>query len=176
MRKFIMAGAALLAMTAVPAAAQKSSALASPAPVSPTPESPAQESSAPARGTESERSEIARILAADNLDNSNMEPAQVAATIRAIPRGGAPTDFWEAYRAHVGAWDKLGQAVTLAEAALEAARAERGDADTLKRAAAALIEAEAAVESTFTEVTEIATRYGVPIPAVPEPVDLRDTV
>lgn len=167
MGKFVIAGAASLAlaaasMVAIPAAAQEGSA----------PESPA-----PARGTEAERSEIARILAADNLDNSNMMPAQVAATIRAIPRGGAPADFWDAYRAHVDAWDRLGRAVTSAEAALEAARSNgRGDEDRLKRAAAALLEAETAVGTTFTEVTEIATRYGVPLPAAPEPVDLRDTV
>ncbi|HEY0012788.1 MAG TPA: hypothetical protein VGB79_08050 [Allosphingosinicella sp.] len=162
MRNFIIAGAALLGFASLAAA---------PAPAA------AQESAAPSRGTAAQRSEIARILAADNIDNGNMMPAQVAATIRAIPRGGAPADFWGAYRAHVAAWERLGEAVTRAEAVVDAAEAKGGGDDAaFRRAAEELLEAEAAIGTTFDEVERIATLYGVPLPASAEPVDLRGTV
>jgi hypothetical protein len=161
MRRFVLAGAALLGLASLAAA---------PAPAG------AQAGASPSRGTAAERSEIARILAADNIDSGNMMPAQVLAVIRAIPRGGAPADFWDAYRTHVAAWDRFGEAMARAQAAVAAAEAKGGGDAGFRKAAAELLEAETAIGTTFDEVERIATLYGVALPPPAEPIDLRGTV
>lgn len=116
-----------------------------------------QPSSASVRGTEAERAAIARILAADNLDTSRLSSRQIVAAMRAIPRGRAPRDFWHAYRAHVRAWQRF--------AAAEERMQRLGEGD--ERARDAMFAAEAAIESTFSEILRIAARYGVEAPTPP---------
>ncbi|HEX8578102.1 MAG TPA: hypothetical protein VF655_00735 [Allosphingosinicella sp.] len=101
------------------------------------------------------RSEIERIVEADNLDTSKLSPREVADAITLIPRRRAPADFWVAYLAHVEAWRRLAEATG-------AARRNRA-ADDFEAVAAA----EDAVDTTFDEVERIARGYGarLPIPA-----------
>ena len=107
------------------------------------------------------REEIARILAADNLDANVLTTRQVAETIRAIPRGQAPDDFWSAYQAHVRAWE------TSVWAGEKAARLDGKDPAAAQPAIAAHTEALAAIEATFAEVLRIAESYGVMRPEPP---------
>jgi hypothetical protein len=112
-----------------------------------------------ARGTEAERMAIVRILAADNLDTTTLSSRQIAQRIRAISRGRAPRDFWNAYRAHVRAWQRF--------AAAEERVQRLGQGPGAERAFAAMVEAEGAVETTFSTVLRIAGSYGVEPPVPP---------
>ena len=99
-----------------------------------------------------ERSEIERILAADNVDTSRLSERDVADIVARIERGRAPKDFWLAYRAHVLAWERLADAVE---------RASQGES-LLK--AEEVVKAEQAIDSTFDEVERIARAYGARLP------------
>ena len=104
------------------------------------------------------RTEIERILEADNVDTSRLSARHVADLIANVERGRAPRDFWTAYRAHVAAWDRLAEA-------LDAARghgAKSGFAGTEE-----VVKAEQAIEATFDEVERIARRYGARMPTPP---------
>ena len=101
--------------------------------------------------------EIERILEADNLDTTRLDPREVADAIAAIPRGRAPGDFWLAYRAHVLAWRRLADAN---DAARRVGAKEPEDAE-------AVIQAGQAIEATFDEVERIARRYGARLPTPP---------
>ncbi len=113
------------------------------------------------RGNAVTRMEIERILAADNVDTSQLTPREVADAIRAIPRGRAPQDFWTAYQAHVGAWAAMADAAERLE--------ELADAKPSRQAAALadLERAQTAIESTFDEVERIARSYGAAMPVPP---------
>ena len=91
------------------------------------------------------RTEIERILDADNLDTSQLSAGEVAEAISAIERGRAPDDFWTAYQAHVAAWKRLAQSTESLERAL----------------------AEQAIDSSFDEVERIARRYRARLPVPP---------
>lgn len=91
------------------------------------------------------RKEIERILNADNVDTSRLGAGDVAEVIGGIERGRAPKDFWEAYRSHVAAWNRLAGA----EGELEIALAEQ------------------AIEATFDEVERLARHYGAILPTPP---------
>jgi hypothetical protein len=110
-------------------------------------------------GRTTESAEIERILAADNLDSSKLSAREIADTIRAIPRGEAPDDFWAAYQAHVSAWRRAADA----EDTLNKMDISESE---IERASTALAEANMDIESTFAEVARIAESYGV---AMPEP-------
>jgi hypothetical protein len=112
------------------------------------------------------RSEIERILAADNVDTSRLSSAEVVATIRAIRRGRAPEDFWTAYQAHVAAWERFADS----EARAAALGRDVVSGDVLVK----LERAAAAIETTFDEVERIAQRYGARLPA--PPVDIGRTI
>ncbi len=105
----------------------------------------------------SSRSEIQRILAADNLDTANLDARSVADSIALIERGRAPEDFWAAYQIHVRAWQKLAAAEEFARVAME-------DPGKLPEAAALLAEAEEQIDITFTAVERIALDYGARLP------------
>lgn len=112
------------------------------------------------------RTEIERILNADNLDTSQFEPREVVEIISGIERGRAPQDFWDAYRRHVQAWAQLALAVE---------RAQRAQAEsTLSGGTDEVASATAAIETTFSEVERIARRYGARLPA--PPIDTRAIV
>ena len=113
------------------------------------------------RGTEEERSEIARILEADNLDAGSLTPREVASQIAAIPRGRAPEDFWSAYQEHVRAWRLAAEAQAKLE---DLADGKRGGSEQVMAEAD---EALSAIETTFSEVERIAASYGVPMPTPP---------
>ncbi|MCL6739763.1 hypothetical protein LZ518_01230 [Sphingomonas sp. RB56-2] len=98
------------------------------------------------------RSEIERILNADNLDTEQLSPQDVADLLASIPRGRAPDDFWQAYQIHVDAW------VHLAE--LTDGEMDEGD-DVPPEA---LDNAEGAINLTFDLVESIARSYGAKIP------------
>ena len=91
------------------------------------------------------RSEIERILDADNIDTSVLSAGEVAAAMAGIRRGRAPDDFWLAYRAHVDAWNRLAAADNRLEQAL----------------------AEQAIEASFDEVERIARLYRARLPVPP---------
>jgi hypothetical protein len=97
------------------------------------------------------RTEIERILEADNLDTARLGADEVAEAMAAIRQGLAPDDFWSAYRAHLAAW----QAFARAEEAEQ--RGEPGSAAVLARA-------ERAIEDSFDEVERIARRYRARLP------------
>jgi hypothetical protein len=99
------------------------------------------------------RTEIERILQADNVDTTRLSSREVAEAIDGIGRGRAPEDFWVAYRAHVAAWDRL------------ADTEEQGAADP--EGAAKAMQAEQAIEATFDEVERIARGYGARLPTPP---------
>jgi hypothetical protein len=91
------------------------------------------------------RTEIERILAADNVDTSQLSAGEVAEAMSGIERGRAPDDFWRAYQAHVAAWKRLAEASESLEQAL----------------------AEQAIEASFDEVERIARRYRARLPVPP---------
>jgi hypothetical protein len=122
-------------------------AIAAPAAVS------AQEADIVVRGDVG-RSEIERILAADNVDTSRLSEREVADIVGHVERGRAPQDFWVAYRAHVVAWQRLADA---------ADRAGRDRAESLFEAEE-LVKAEQAIDATFDEVERIARSYGARLP------------
>ena len=142
MRILSLIGFALLALAGSPAAAQRSDQLVP-------------------RGDSVTRAEIGRILAADNVDVSQLSPRQVADSIRAIPRGRAPDDFWTTYQAHVRAWESMAAAAERLERLANAKPSLQADA------MGEMAEAQAAIESTFDEVERIARSYGVGMPAPP---------
>lgn len=114
------------------------------------------------RGTAVQRMEIERILEADNLDVERLTTDQILQTMRGIPRGRAPGDFWAAYEAHIRAWEQF--------AAAEARVQRLGDSakpSVVERAEAALAAGEAAIESSFAEVLRIARLYGARVPTPP---------
>ena len=142
MRILSLIGFALLALAGAPTAAQ-----------------PAGQ--AVTRGDAATRLEIERILNADNVDVSQLTPRQVADSIRAIPRGRAPDDFWTTYQAHVRAWEAMAAATERLERLANAK--PRLQADAIEDAS----EAQVAIESTFDEVERVARSYGVGMPAPP---------
>jgi hypothetical protein len=103
------------------------------------------------------RVEIERILAADNVDTSQLSEREVADAIASVRRGRAPEDFWTAYRAHVLAWERFADAV-------EKARREEGES---RFEAEDLRKAEQGIEATFDEVERIARAYGARLPTPP---------
>jgi hypothetical protein len=105
------------------------------------------------------RTEIERILNADNLDSNRLTPREIAETIAQIERGRAPEDFWNAYQIHVRAWARFAAAVERAQ------RAQRES--TLGEEMAELQAAESAIGTTFDEVERIALRYGARLPVPP---------
>ena len=113
----------------------------------------AQDSEIVVRG-DSSRTEIERILEADNLDTSRLGSREVADSIAAIRRGRAPEDFWLAYRDHVEAWRLLAEAES---------RARNRPFPTPEGAEAAA-KAERAIEESFDEVERIARRHGARLP------------
>jgi len=87
--------------------------------------------------------EIERILAADNIDPTDLTAREVADALARIPRGHAPDDFWASYRKHVEAWDRYAAA----------------DADpTLTYAEFRTVER--AINLTYREAEQAALRYG----------------
>ena len=112
------------------------------------------------------RAEIERILDADNLDTGQLSARDVAEVMENIPRGRAPDDFWEAYQAHVHAWEQLAAAEESASASTSGDNADNGDDsdDDDTADSADVRQAQAAIESTFDEVTRIAGRYGARLP------------
>ena len=93
------------------------------------------------------RTEIERILEADNLDLATMTPREVAETLARIPRGGAPDEFWARYQGHVRAWWSY--------AALK-------DDDRVH--SHDVSEAKDMVNQTFDDVERIAESYGARLP------------
>ena len=114
---------------------------------------------AAAAQNERARAEIERILEADNLDSSRLSPREVAETIAGIGRGRAPEDFWNAYLAHVRAWQHFAQV-------FERSVPQQGESTFIENEQE-LLEAERAVETTFDEVQRIARRYGARLPVPP---------
>lgn len=107
------------------------------------------------------RTEIERILEADNVDTSRLSAGQVVQAIREIPRGRAPEDFWLAYQAHVRAWERFASIEARAEATA------RENPTGLGKLVPALEEASREIETSFDEVERIAQRYGVRMPTPP---------
>ncbi len=105
---------------------------------------------------ETARIEIERILREDNLDSERLGADAVVAIMTAIQRGNAPEDFWEAYQAHVRAWQWYAEVE-------ERVRAQDGAAfiDGLDE----YVAAGDAIDSTFDDVERIARRYGARLPA-----------
>ena len=95
------------------------------------------------------KSEIERILNADNLDTDSMDAREVVDIIETIPRGRAPDDFWEAYQRHVDAWEYMAQ--------LTGEPGEEADDKELEAA-------DRAINRTFDEVERIARGYGARMP------------
>ena len=108
---------------------------------------------------EAARTEIERILNADNLDTSRLSPREVADAIALIERGRAPQDFWDAYQLHVRAWSRLADA-------FERAQRQQGES-TFVEGMDEVETAADAIESTFDEVERIAQRYGARLPVPP---------
>ena len=108
---------------------------------------------------EAARTEIERILNADNLDTSRLTPREVADAIALIQRGNAPEDFWNAYQLHVQAWSRLADA-------FERAQRQQGES-TFVEGMEEVETAADAIESTFDEVERIALRYGARLPVPP---------
>lgn len=102
------------------------------------------------------RAEIERILNADNLDTARMRPRDVVEAMAAIERGRAPDDFWEAYQAHVQAWEQL----AAASEQVQGQNVETAFADGSE----ALATAQEAIGTTFSEVERIALNYGARLP------------
>lgn len=106
------------------------------------------------------RVEIERILNADNLNTVSLSARDVADTIVGINRGRAPADFWDAYQAHVRAWQRLADAEDRARRLLD-------NGTSFAEVAAQVVEAERLIESTFDEVERIALGYGARMPIPP---------
>ena len=105
------------------------------------------------------RSEIERILNADNLDTNRLSPREVADAIALIQRGRAPEDFWNAYQLHVRAWSRFADAFE---------RAQRAQGESTFVEGMEEVETAAdAIERTFDEVERIALRYGARLPVPP---------
>ncbi|HEX8639646.1 MAG TPA: hypothetical protein VF704_00675 [Allosphingosinicella sp.] len=102
------------------------------------------------------RSEIERILEADNLDSDRLGPSEVVEIIAGIDRGGAPQDFWQAYQAHVQAWRRLADI-------FDRISRQQGES-TFVEGEEELVAAEEAVNTTFEEVERIARQYGARLP------------
>lgn len=102
------------------------------------------------------RAEIERILSADNLDTDRMTARDVAETMAAIARGRAPDDFWNAYQAHVRAWEQF----AAASEQVQGQPAETAFVDGSEAVAAA----QDAIGTTFSEVERIALSYGARLP------------
>jgi hypothetical protein len=94
------------------------------------------------------RTEIERILEADNLDLASMSPREVAETMARIARGGAPDEFWARYQGHLRAWQWYA-------ALKDDARVHSHDVS----------EAKMLVNATFDDVEQIAASYGARLPA-----------
>lgn len=116
-----------------------------------------QERGTAVRG-ESPRTEIERILNADNVDSSRLNPREVADTIATIERGEAPDDFWEAYQVHVRAWERFADAYDQVQG--QAGSTFIDGLDELQAA-------EDDIDVTFDEVERIARSYGARLPAPP---------
>ena len=95
----------------------------------------------------SSRIEIERILVADNLNTATMEPHDIVATMRGIPRGTAPEDFWTSYQQHLGAWQRFA-------AGTDDSRTTADELKALRRL----------VNATFDAVERLALRYGARLP------------
>ncbi|HYJ53578.1 MAG TPA: hypothetical protein VEW04_10450 [Allosphingosinicella sp.] len=109
------------------------------------------------------RTEIERILNADNLDTNRLSPRDVVEIISGIERGRAPEDFWNAYQLHVRAWASLADAVDRAQGTQSESNLGEGMEE---------VEAAAqAIETTFNEVERIAGRYGARLPRPPVDTD-----
>ena len=93
------------------------------------------------------RTEIERILEAENLDLASMSPREVADAMARIPRGGAPDEFWTRYQGHVRAWHWYAALV--------------GDERVHSRD---ISEAKYLVDATFADVERIAESYGARLP------------
>ena len=139
MRILSLIGFALLALAGATAAAQPSG-------------------QAVTRGDAATRTEIERILNADNVDVSQLTPRQVADSIRAIPRGRAPDDFWTTYQAHVRAWNRFATAQERAQ------RLTSAKPRIIEPIVDEMVAAQREVESTFDEVERVARSYGVAMP------------
>jgi hypothetical protein len=112
-----------------------------------------------AAGDDAARTEIERILNADNLDTNRLSPRDVADSIAQIERGRAPQDFWAAYQLHVRAWSRLADAY-------ERAQRQQGES-TFADGMEEVETAADAIETTFDEVERIARRYGARLPIPP---------
>lgn len=108
---------------------------------------------------EAHRAAIERILEADNLDTARMTPREVVEAMGGIERGHAPEDFWNAYQAHLRAWERFAGLV-------EQVQRQYGES-TFVEGMEELAEAEDAVNATFDSVERIARRYGARIPVAP---------
>ena len=105
------------------------------------------------------RPAIQRILEADNLD-IGLPANEVAARMREIGRGAAPTEFWTAYQDHVRAWTDYAEAK---------ARARRSDPLRIDDApdGAAIAAARRRINATFDVVEAIAKHYDAWPPRTP---------
>ena len=74
-----------------------------------------------------------------------------------IPRGVAPPDFWQAYQAHVRAWQDYADA-------RQRGRAKSPTDISALADGAAVAEARRRINSTFDQVVAIARRYGARMP------------
>lgn len=102
------------------------------------------------------RTEIERILNADNLDSNRLSARDVADTMATIERGRAPDDFWNAYQAHVRAWEQFA-------AASEQVQGQPAETAFVE-GSEALAAAQEAIGTTFSEVERIALSYGARLP------------
>ena len=100
------------------------------------------------------RTEIERILRADNVDTSRLGAREVAEAIAAIERGRAPDDFWAAYQAHVRAWEQLADAEEKGAKDFETGFGGTGEVAKAARA----------IDFTFDQVERIARDYGARLP------------
>ena len=128
-----------------------------------TPATAADPIEAASQSNEVARVEIERILNADNVDVRRRSSRAIVAHMRAIPRGQAPADFWNAYQRHITAWERF----AIAEEAYRTP--SRGNPAMHERAIVQLGGADRAVNATFHEVNRIAARYGASIPAPAAP-------
>ncbi len=100
---------------------------------------------------------IERILKADNLDVNTLSPQEIAAAMRDIRQGAAPSDFWVAYQAHVKAWSDYA-------AALDAAAKRQPGEPASAGTEWAVGEARTRINATFDTVERLARHRGATIP------------
>ena len=100
---------------------------------------------------------IKRILKADNLDVDDLAPQEIAAAMRDIRQGAAPSDFWFAYQAHVKAWNDYA-------AALDAAAKRQPGEPAPAGSEWAVGEARTRINTTFDTVERLARTRGAAIP------------